>query len=682
MQWDEKREEAFSYYFGDQWDDELVDILSDQNRPAFTINRIKPLINRLSGYQRLNRYEPVFRMRNQADPWEAEVRKGITKWIFDETAYEKEKSAACLHSYICGLGWLETFYEFDWGFLDGKIKIQCVSPRDIFWDCNSQKSDFSDSIRIHRAKWMDKGKAKEMFPDQAEEIEAWTLKYDEAENQDLEEVECWYRKDEDKIRMVETWWKEYGPQPVYLLNDNSKVTELTDDQRDMVVDTYYYDGYRIYYTSYLGEVELTAPKPSIDFHNEFPFTPVPAYYLAEGDLPTGVVGDLIGVQDEINKTRSQAMHIINTGANSGWQAEQGALSESQRQEYEENSATPGVLLTYRAGHNAPQKITPAPFPVGVVQMEQTATSDIYSLSNINPQEFSTQPMQTPESGRAIELKQRVGHAGINILFDNLRNSEHDILCKIWGRGKRQGLAQQWLTDEMAVRILDNSGKEQFVTVNQQIQFNHPILGQIHRTIHDLTMGEFDFEIANVPVTPTQRQTQYWQLVDACAQLGIPGQTVLPFLLDLSDIPQAQEIKKAFLEMQEKQQQMAGMAAQINHQPLPPRVSISYKGELPPAEQLQAAAKLVGLQPHPADYGLPPPPSPSPQQIAQAVLASALLNKVYRQQQQPQENILTGHPVPINPAMIRQNYLQNKPKQSVNRMIQPVSQESMRAGVSM
>jgi hypothetical protein len=162
-------------------------------------------------------------------------------------------------------------------------------------------------------------------------------------------------------------------------------------------------------------------------------------------------------------------------------------------------------------------------------------------------------------------------------------------------------------------------------------------------------------------------------------MGIPGELIFDIVLDLSDIPQKEEIKQRWHQRQETQQQNMMMQLQMKQKPQQPRVSISYKGELPPAEQMQAAAKLAGLSPQPQDYGLPAPPQPTPQQIALAALAGLAQQQQQQPAQQQQQNgILVGSQV--NPALIKQNYLANRPVQSVTRTIQPPTQESIRAAV--
>ena len=53
--WRQEAQEDYDFVAGKQWSEADKQQLAESGRPAITINRIKPLINVLSGYQRLNR---------------------------------------------------------------------------------------------------------------------------------------------------------------------------------------------------------------------------------------------------------------------------------------------------------------------------------------------------------------------------------------------------------------------------------------------------------------------------------------------------------------------------------------------------------------------------------------------------------------------------------------------------
>lgn len=132
--WRDEAREDYEFVAGKQWTDDDKDVLEASGRPAITINRIKPLINVLSGYQRLNRYDIDFLPRTSDDINICQVRKGITKYILDECGYDGEESAAFLDAAIGGLGWLEVGYKFRDDMLDGEAFVKREDPFGVYVD--------------------------------------------------------------------------------------------------------------------------------------------------------------------------------------------------------------------------------------------------------------------------------------------------------------------------------------------------------------------------------------------------------------------------------------------------------------------------------------------------------------------------------------------------------------------
>ena len=108
--WRDAAAEDFEFVSGKQWRGKDKRVLEDSGRPAITINKIKPLVNVLSGYQRLNRYDINFLPRTNDDMDLCQVRQGITKYVMDRCDYEYQESATFLDGAIGGIGWFEVKY--------------------------------------------------------------------------------------------------------------------------------------------------------------------------------------------------------------------------------------------------------------------------------------------------------------------------------------------------------------------------------------------------------------------------------------------------------------------------------------------------------------------------------------------------------------------------------------------
>ena len=595
-EWRRKAREDCGFYTGkDQWSDKDRASLAEKGKPAITINRIKPLMNVLSGYQRLNRYDIDFLPRTNDDMSLATVRKGVTKYIMDTSDYDKEESDVFMDGILTGIGWFEVGYQFDYAKLDGDAFIRRVSPFDIYPDYESRDKYFRDMRYIIRARWVNKSELKKVYPDKADQIEAQHHVYDINEDE-TGDRELWYEDATNKIRLCECWYKETTTKHMYVLKDGRVVdtvvpemllTGQIDQKIDVPVDM-------VKMVSFFDNV-LLEEKESPYKHNELPFVPYVAYYLGEDDIPSGVVRDLKDSQREINKRRSQALHILNTSTNSGWLVEEGSLSKTQESALKKGATTPGAVIEVGGGaltSGRVQRLQPPPAPANVLEAISEAINELPAISGINESLMGVD-IANDVSGRAIELRQKQAITHITTLFDNLRHAKKAIVNLLWGKRGYQGVIPQFYTEEKTYRIIGTGGVNEFVTVNQQQQSVDPVTMQtITTTLNDLSQGEFDIVIAETPATATQRTTQFYTLVDAVSKLGIPGDLVFDILIDLSDIAQKDEIKKRYMERQQQTAQAAQEAQQAEIETMRQYKlsrSMAYK-DLPLPMQLQMAAQ--------------------------------------------------------------------------------------------
>lgn len=125
--WQTEAKEDFEFAAGKQWTDDEIKQFQEDGRLAITINRILPLINILSGYQRLNRYDIDFLARTNDDVELCQVQRGITKYIMDRSDYDTVESQVFLDCAIGWIGWFGIYvdpeaHEFDYS--DAKFLIR------------------------------------------------------------------------------------------------------------------------------------------------------------------------------------------------------------------------------------------------------------------------------------------------------------------------------------------------------------------------------------------------------------------------------------------------------------------------------------------------------------------------------------------------------------------------------
>lgn len=649
--WRDEAREDYEFTAGKQWTDEEIKQFQQDGRPAITINRIKPHLNILSGYQRLNRYDIDFLARTSDDVELCQIRRGITKYVMDRCDYDSVESQVFLDCAIGGLGWFGVRYKFDAEIQDGEAVIERVDPFGMYIDPEAHELDFSDAKFLIRAKWVAKDELKQVYPEQADAIENNFAVYDtaERENENWRVADPLYYSGElKKVRVVECWYKERVNQMV--MGANGQPAQIPIIQVKLCV---FFDR------------TVLEENPSPYQHGEFPYVPMIYHYYGVGDTPAGFVRDLKDPQREVNKRRIQELHLLNTSANGGGWVEEGAMTPDQESEFKRMNSIPGHYQKVLPGAISQNKILerqPKNPPTAVIQAEQQASDDIKTISGINESLLGVD-VPSQASGRAIELRQKQAVTHLATIFDSLRRAKKKIVNLLWGRRGHAGIIPQFYTAEKVYRVEGENG-QQFIPVNQQVVTQDPVAGLIVQTINDLSQGEFDVVIADVEASATHRQAQMWSLVDAVSKLGIPADLIFDTIVDLSDLPKKNDIKMRWQQKMQQQQEQAQqqwqsqlelervknadfrMQIAFKDAPLPLQFAMAAKAELIPwdvanyflqvmiqqlapqlaqqmQQQQQPAPQQMPQQPQPPPQEFMPPPN-QPQTLTQPI-AEAILN---------------------------------------------------------
>lgn len=667
QKWREEAKEDYEFTAGKQWTDEEIKIFKTDGRPAITINRIKPLLNILSGYQRLNRYDIEFLARTNDDVDLCHVRRGITKYVMDRCDYDAVEAQVFMDCSIGGIGWFGVRYKFDQEINDGEAVIERVDPFGIYVDPETHELDFSDAKYLIRAKWVSKDELMQVYPEKAEAIENNYSVYDPIEKENHEQIDIdplYYSSELKKVRVVECWYKERTQRTIFYTADGQELEQeqVTPEmiQMGMIAGSQDIPRTEVKLCVFFDRT-LLEEIPSPYQHGEFPYVPMIYHYYGVGDVPAGFVRDLKDPQREVNKRRIQELHLLNTTANGGGFIEEGAMTPDQESEFKRMNNIPGHFNKVAPGALAQGRIRerdPKNPPVAIIQAEQQATEDLKTISGINESLLGVD-VPSQASGRAIELRQKQAVTHLAVIFDKLRQAKRKIANLLWGRRGHAGLIPQFYTAEKTYRIEGENGQE-FIQVNQQVIEQDPIAGLVVKTLNDLSQGEFDIIISDVESSTTQRQAQLYGLIDAVTKLNIPSDLIFDTLIDLSDLPNKNNIKARWQQRMEeqKQQQQQQWEAQIQIEEIKNRdfrQTIAFK-DAPLPIQMAMAAKAGYVQQEVADYFMqvmiqqmapqlamqmqqqmqPPSPPMSPDQAQFAQLAQMQMQGQMNQQpQQPQ-----------------------------------------------
>lgn len=592
--WRNVAKQNYEFVKGKQWTDGDLNAMNKAGRPAITVNRIKPMINLLCGYSAQNETEPDFLPRSEEDDRVSRVAKGITKYVFDKTNYQKVKKQAFKDSLICGMGCYWLTYEFNWAKMDGTITIKNVSPFDVFVDPESNEEDLSDANFCGRYSWETPEKLKQIYQDKEQAINALTHQLDETELETVNAEPLWYSSDLEKIRVVQYWYKEYGTKEIYYIDGqviDSKSPEFEMLKASGIQPTVIPD-VRMRFATFCGDLLLEEGESPYE-HGKFPL--VIQYCSKNGWLrdndglePAGIVGDLKDVQRELNKNRSQRMHIVNQQS-LGVKFWHGNANEEVKKLIRTKSTVPGANIFLPQGLTFEDGL-PSNQSIGNLELENKASSDFYNISGITPESLSGSVGAM--SGKAIDLRQSVTTVQTAEIFDNAKEAEREIVLLLWGDVGARGLIPQYFDKEKVLRITGEDGKKEFVQINpnlgqsmvEQPQFDEmgtPKMGedgeQITKVIYDLSCFDFDIVITTSQASATARRANLYQLLEAKKSgVDIP----MDIILDFMDFPEKETVKKRLREQAE--------------QPNIPEFKVSGTLEQLPAQALSQALQSIGV----------------------------------------------------------------------------------------
>ena len=215
-----------------------------------------------------------------------------------------------------------------------------------------------------------------------------------------------------------------------------------------------------------------------------------------------MVDNAVGPQRILDKAISQAIHVINTTANSGWQGEQGQLTNMSPEQLQEQGAMTGLYIERKVGTAPLQKIQANPMPPGIDRLIQIAAT---TLGDVTVPPAMRGIGDGDEPGIAIQSRQHAAQQQLAVPLDNLARTRSMVAGWIdYAIGK-------YYTSVRTYRITKTdplTGKEDeaMLTINQLDQTSGLYL-------NDMTSGEYETVIAEQPMQVTFENSQFTQALE-------------------------------------------------------------------------------------------------------------------------------------------------------------------------
>jgi len=230
----------------------------------------------------------------------------------------------------------------------------------------------------------------------------------------------------------------------------------------------------------------------------YPIVPIP-YIYSGTPYPMSAVSPLIGKQQELNKAHQIMLHNANLASNLRWQYEEGSIPE---EDWEQYSSSPGALLKYRQGFNAPTPISPAPINNAFFTVVQQGKADMEYMSGIyaTSQGDTGQQHDTYRGMLAIDEH---GTRRIKAWMQTIVEPALEHLGKVF-----KELAQKTYTANKVFRIVQPTGLQ----TEKEVEINIPIYDDYGKAVskwNDYASSKFDVKVVGGSTMPVNR----WALLE-------------------------------------------------------------------------------------------------------------------------------------------------------------------------
>ncbi len=576
-----KADRCEKFVAGDQWEVEDRARLERVRRPVLTINKILSTISNVLGEQINNRAEISFRPRSGAPTPTADVLSKVFKQISDNNQLAWKRSDMFADGVISSRGFLDVRLDYN-DSMQGEVRIENINRKNVILDPDADEYDPDKWSEVMTTKWVTADDIAVLYNEEDAELlrnrdnASFPYGYDSVQmNRDRfgEARTAQYNTGFDQsnvlrnIRIIERQFRMLDRQKHFLSPETGDMRQVPDEfDRNKIAYFVEKFGFQVI-PKLVRRIRWVTVADNVVLHDEWSpykhFTIVPYFPYFRYGHTIGLVENLLGPQELLNKVSSQELHITNTTANSGYIVQAGALSNMTPEELEEKGAQTGLVIEVNGKPaDAITKITPNAVPSGLDRISYKAEESIKTISGVSD---SMQGMDRADvAAKAIQAKRQAGSTNLVKPLDNLTRSDFIMARNILD------LVQEFYTEERMMTITHDqaTGESETFSINQQNP--EAETGEeespYQEIINDLTLGEYDVVVSSVPARDALEDSQFEQAM-AMREAGI----MLPdsVFIDSSRLMNKKDIIKQMQEQAngpeaqaQKQLQQRGQTAEV------------------------------------------------------------------------------------------------------------------------
>ncbi len=573
------------YVDGNQLDSRLLQRLKAIGIPPAKENIIGPAIAAVCGHEAKTRTD--WRVTPDGDPGGQDVADALNFRINQAERHSKADAAmsdAFRAQASVGLGWVEVARASDPFSFPHRCRY--VGRNEIFWDMRSREKDLSDAGWLLRERFVKKQQVAAAFTEHRELIaqadaasgmggyggyvveggvstglqagidtnRAWTTR-----------EQAWYREESDEVCLVELWYRRWVS-TVVLKMRGGRVVEF--DMENPNHQAAVAGGHGILERATVARVRRSywmGPHclhdgPSPYLHPHFPYVPFWGYREDMTGIPFGLVRDMIFPQDNLNSTIAKLRWGM---AAARTERTKGAVAMSDEQ-FRRQIARPDadiILDADRMARTGARFEVKRDFQLNAQQFQLMADSRA-ALERVSGVTAAMQGRQgTARSGLQEQTQLEQSQVSIADLMDNFKEG------------------RTMVGELLMALIIEDMGREEQTIVIEGDTLNPPRTVVLNRPevdpdtgmpylSNDVQRTRLMVALEDVPTSSSFRAQQLNALSEAVKSLPPEmQQVVMPFMIDLMDLPRKKEVVEAI------------RMAQAGSQADPEKIRAEVKAEL-------------------------------------------------------------------------------------------------------
>lgn len=520
----EKADTCDRFFRGDQWEPEDKAKLRLQRRPALTINKIISTLSNVMGEQIYNRSEIAFRPRNGAPASLADVMTKVFKQISDNNQLDWKRSDMFTDGVITSRGFLDARISFD-DHMQGEVRISALNPKNVIPDPDAEDLDPDTWKEVILTKWLTADDIAVLYSKEDGELlrgrdsSAIPFGYDSIDDiyrDRFGTAASAYSAGFDEssvrrsIRVVERQHRKLSKQKHFVSVDGDMRAVPSNFDRNRIAWFVSQFGFNVV-DKLVERIKWTVVADNLVLHDDWSpykhFTVIPYFPYFRHGHTVGLVENLLGPQELLNKVSSQELHVVNTTANSGWKVKAGTLVNLSLEELEQRGAETGLVIEVQGDPEKDiVKIQPNQIPSGLERISYKAEEHVKTISGVSDsmQGFDREDV----AAKAIQAKRQAGSTNLVKPLDSLTRSDFILARNV------VDLVQEFYTERRILTITKDklTGDSEEFVVNDVTPEGY--------VINDLTLGEYDIVISSVPQRETLEDSQFDQAI-AMRDKGIP-----------------------------------------------------------------------------------------------------------------------------------------------------------------